>query len=145
MAALHTVRVPDLGDSENVDVVEILVAPGDRVSVDDSLITLESDKATMEVPSPVAGTVREILVSLNDSVNEGDPIANLELSAEDAPVAEAAPAAAEEPSAPEPAAPSPPAPVERVDTHISHLFLAGTDIGLTIDNHQAFITYPHQA
>ena len=60
MADQVDVRVPDIGDFENVEVVEVLVAKGDRVAVDDSLVSLESDKATMEVPSPVAGEVIEV-------------------------------------------------------------------------------------
>ena len=75
---MATVKVPDIGDFEGVPVIEILVSEGDEVSVDDPLVTLESDKATMDVPSPEAGTVEKILVSTNDKVSEGDPI--LELS-----------------------------------------------------------------
>lgn len=65
------VRVPDIGDFDAVDVVEILVAPGDRVAIEDPLVSLESDKATMEVPSPVAGEVLAVKVSLGDAVSEG--------------------------------------------------------------------------
>lgn len=65
------VRVPDIGDFEAVDVVEILVSPGDRVALEDPLVSLESDKATMEVPSPVAGEVVSVKVALGDAVSEG--------------------------------------------------------------------------
>jgi len=65
------VHVPDIGDFEAVDVVEILVAPGDRVAVEDPLVSLESDKATMEVPSPVAGEILSVKVALGDAVSEG--------------------------------------------------------------------------
>jgi dihydrolipoamide dehydrogenase len=72
------VEVPDIGDFEDVAVVEILVAEGDEVAVDDPLIVLESDKASMEAPSTAAGTVAKLLVSEGDTVSEGDPIAEIE-------------------------------------------------------------------
>ena len=78
MAARIEVRVPDIGEFTDVPVIEVLVAPGDRVEAEQSLITLESDKATMEVPSPAAGTVAEVAVALNDTVSEGDLVAVLE-------------------------------------------------------------------
>jgi pyruvate dehydrogenase E2 component (dihydrolipoamide acetyltransferase) len=79
------VNVPDLGEFSDVEVIEILVEPGDVVAVDDSLITLETDKATMEVPSPAAGTVREVKVSAGSKVSTGDLIVVLEdAAAEDA-------------------------------------------------------------
>ncbi len=65
------VRIPDIGDFDDVEVVELLVSPGDRVSSEDSLVTLESDKATMEIPSPAAGTVLEIKLEVGDRVSEG--------------------------------------------------------------------------
>ena len=68
------VKVPDIGDFDEVDVVEVLVEPGQRVAIDDSLITLESDKASMEVPSPTAGVVASIAVKVGDQVGEGDLI-----------------------------------------------------------------------
>jgi dihydrolipoamide dehydrogenase len=72
------VRVPDIGNYQNVPVIEILVAPGDTVRADQGLVTLESDKATMEVPCPVAGRVVEILVKLGDTVSEGTIVARVE-------------------------------------------------------------------
>ena len=72
------VRVPDIGEFEDVPVIEVLVAPGDSVAEEDSLLTLESDKATMEVPAPTAGTVQSIEVAVGDTVSEGDLIAVLE-------------------------------------------------------------------
>jgi dihydrolipoamide dehydrogenase len=72
------VKVPDIGDFKDVPVIEIFVKPGDKVDVDDSLITLESDKATMDVPSPAAGTIKEVKVKLNDKVAEGVVILMLE-------------------------------------------------------------------
>ena len=68
MSEIREIKVPDIGDLDAVDVVEVLVAAGDRVAKDDSLITLESDKATMDVPSPVAGTVRELKVKADTRV-----------------------------------------------------------------------------
>ena len=69
------IKVPDIGDFSDIPVIELLVAPGDTIDVDDGLVTLESDKATMEVPSPVAGVVRELRVGLDDTVSEGDVVA----------------------------------------------------------------------
>ena len=72
-----TVRVPDIGDFSDVPVIEVLVAPGDRVDVETSLVTLESDKATMDVPSPHAGTVKSVLVAVGDTVSEGVALVTL--------------------------------------------------------------------
>jgi len=71
-AAEANVLVPDIGDFEGVEVIEVLVSPGDMVDVENSLVTLESDKATMEIPSPYAGEVREVLIKVGDKVTEGD-------------------------------------------------------------------------
>ena len=86
------VKVPDIGDFKDVPVIEVLVKLGDVVKADDPLVTLESDKATMEVPSPAAGTVRELKVKLGDKVAEGVVILTLESAAAGAPSA-ATPAA----------------------------------------------------
>ena len=80
MSNMMEIRVPDIGDFSGVPVIEILVAEGDPVKADDSLLTLESDKATMEIPAPADGVIREIKVKLDDSVSEGDLVAILELS-----------------------------------------------------------------
>jgi pyruvate/2-oxoglutarate dehydrogenase complex dihydrolipoamide acyltransferase (E2) component len=72
------VKVPDIGDFTDVPVIEILVKPGDAVKVDDSLVTLESDKATMDVPAPAAGTVKELKVKVGDKVSEGALILTLD-------------------------------------------------------------------
>ena len=77
MAAIE-VKVPDIGDFKDVPVIELLVKPGDRVEKESSLVTLESDKATMEVPSPSAGTVKELRVKLGDKVSQGTVIAVLD-------------------------------------------------------------------
>ena len=74
MAERLTVTVPDIGDFSDVPVIEVLVAPGDRVEVETPLVTLESDKATMDVPSPRAGTVASVLVAVGDTVSEGAPL-----------------------------------------------------------------------
>ena len=74
----QTVKVPDIGDFEDVEVIELLVKPGDAVTAEQSLITLESDKATMEIPSPQAGVVKELLVKLGDKVSEGSPVLVIE-------------------------------------------------------------------
>ena len=78
---LVDVKVPDIGDFSEVPVIEVFVKPGDIVKVDDALVTLESDKATMDVPSSAAGTVKEVLVKLGDKVGEGSVIVRLESGA----------------------------------------------------------------
>ncbi|MFZ7096068.1 dihydrolipoyllysine-residue acetyltransferase [Luteimonas dalianensis] len=83
MAELKEARVPDIGDFDGVPVIEILVAPGDTVEKDQGLVLLESDKATMEVPSPFAGVVKEIKVSVDDKVAEGALVATIEAGGED--------------------------------------------------------------
>ncbi|NIM29063.1 MAG: dihydrolipoyl dehydrogenase [Gammaproteobacteria bacterium] len=86
------VKVPDIGDFEGVEIIEVAVAPGDRVEVEQPLITLESDKATMDVPSPLAGVVKSMAVSVGDQVSEGTLILVLE-TADEAAAGESAPAA----------------------------------------------------
>lgn len=94
------IKVPDIGDFDGVPVVGILVSVGDTVAVEDPLVELESDKATMEVPSPVAGVVKEIRVAIGDKVSEGTVIVVLDgAEAADAPKAAAAPAPAAAPVA----------------------------------------------
>lgn len=80
MSKIVNVEVPDIGDFTDVDIIEVLVSAGDVIAKEDPLITLESDKASIEIPSPTAGTVKEVLVSLNNSVNKGDLILKLEVS-----------------------------------------------------------------
>ena len=103
--ALVEVKVPDIGDFKEVEVIELLVKPGDTVVVDQSLLTVESDKASMEIPCSHAGVVKELKVKLGDKVAEGSLV--LVLEAEAAGVAPAAAAAAPSPA---PAAAAPPAP-----------------------------------
>ena len=112
----QTVSVPDIGDFKEIEVIEVLVKEGDAVEKEQSLITLESDKATMEIPSPGAGVVRELKLKVGDKVSKGSPILVLgTASAKEAPAA--APAQPAEPPAPKPAAaaaaPPPPRPSKR--------------------------------
>ena len=100
------VKVPDIGGFKDVPVIEIHVKPGDAVQAEDSLVTLESDKATMDVPAPAAGTVKAVQVALGDKVSEGSPIVVLEESGAAVPAATPAPA----PVAPPAPAAVPPAP-----------------------------------
>ncbi|MEI2456812.1 dihydrolipoyllysine-residue acetyltransferase [Lysobacter firmicutimachus] len=124
MAELKEARVPDIGDYDGVPVIELLVAVGDTVTRDQSLVTLESDKATMEVPAPFAGIVRELKVKIGDELSEGSVVALIEVADGEAkpapaqaaaqPAAAAAPAKVEAPAKSEPApakaaAPTPPA------------------------------------
>ena len=92
MSQLIEVKVPDIGDFKNVEIIEVLVKPGDSVKKDDSLISLESDKATMEVPSSHSGMVKELKVKVGDKVSEGAIVLMLEAVATDAPPAKQAPA-----------------------------------------------------
>src|SRR5690349_383693 len=101
--AAEEVKVPDIGDFKEVEVIEVLVKPGDSIAKEQSLITLESDKATMEIPSPGAGVVKELRVKVGDKVSKGSAILILEGSGTSEP---AAPARKEE-TKPTPATPSP--------------------------------------
>jgi len=84
------VKVPDIGDFKNVEVIEILVKPGDAVAKEQSLVTLESDKATMEIPSPDAGVVKEVRIKVGEKVSQGSPILVLEAASQAAQPAAAA-------------------------------------------------------
>jgi pyruvate dehydrogenase E2 component (dihydrolipoamide acetyltransferase) len=117
LAAIE-VKVPDIGDFKDVPVIEVLVKPGDAVKKDDSLVTLESDKATMEVPSPTAGTVKELRVKIGDKVSEGSVILTLDAEGAAQPKAAAPAAAPAKPGpapapAPKAAAPASPAPAPK--------------------------------
>ena len=107
-AKLVEVKVPDIGDFKDVPIIEVFVKPGDAVKAEDPLITLESDKATMDVPSPSAGTVKELNVKVGDKVSEGSVI--LALAAGGAAPGKAAAAAVPSAASAEAAAPAPPAP-----------------------------------
>ena len=101
MAQTFNVELPDIGDFHDVEVIEILVQVGDTVAAEDSLMTLESDKATMEIPSPAAGKVAEVKIAIGDKINQGDVIFVLETAGEAEAEAEAG-AQAEPKSEPEP-------------------------------------------
>ena len=103
MAAISEVKVPDIGAYKDIPVIELLVKVGDLVKADQGLVSLESDKATMEVPAPFAGVIRELKVKLGDTVSEGSLVALLEASAPAAPTAAVS-------SGPAVAASAPPAP-----------------------------------
>jgi len=75
---MKEVLVPDIGDFKDVEVIEVLVKPGDAIDKEQSLITLESDKATMEIPSPTAGVVKELKVKVGDKISQGTPILMVE-------------------------------------------------------------------
>jgi dihydrolipoamide dehydrogenase len=136
--ALIDVAVPDIGDFKDVGVIEVLVKPGDRVEKEQSLITVESDKASMEIPSAAAGVVKSVLVKVGDRVNMGSVILALEgegapsapaAAPASAPVAALAPAPAAKAAAPAPA-PSGPAPVAAtygggVDLEVDLVVLGG--------------------
>jgi pyruvate dehydrogenase E2 component (dihydrolipoamide acetyltransferase) len=99
---VQDVLVPDIGDYKDVPVIDILVKPGDRVEAEAPLVTLESDKATMDVPAPAAGVVKEIKVKVGDKVSQGVPVVSLETDAPAAkPVAPAKPTAPAKPAPPE--------------------------------------------
>jgi biotin carboxyl carrier protein len=87
MATLVEVKVPDIGDFKDVPVIEVLVKPGDVIKTENALVTLESDKATMDVPSPVDGVVKEIKVKLGDKVSEGSVLLTVDADAAPAGVA----------------------------------------------------------
>ena len=124
MSNLVEVKVPDIGDFDGVEVIEILVAAGDVINEEDSLITVESDKAAMEIPSSHAGTVKEVKVNIGDSVAEGGVVLLLEAGevaaapvAEETKVEEAAPVVAE----PAKAAPAPAPVVEQKPSPTAHI------------------------
>src|SRR5438477_5931740 len=112
MANLVEVKVPDIGDFKDVAVIELLVKPGEVIAVDTALIMVESDKASMEIPSSHAGTVKDLKVKLGDKVSEGSVILVVEGVAAAVPAKPPAPAAAAGASSPSTApAPTPvPAP-----------------------------------
>ncbi|MDA3870331.1 MAG: dihydrolipoyl dehydrogenase [Gammaproteobacteria bacterium] len=101
MSKIVNVEVPDIGDFTNVDVIEVLVEAGSEVAKEETLITLESDKASIEIPSPFAGTVKELKVKINDSVSQGDVILSMEVAEESAADTDVSVPATESPTASE--------------------------------------------
>ena len=133
MSEAVEVRVPDIGDFADVPIIEVLVEPGAEVAVEDPLITLESDKATMDVPSPVAGVVSELAVQVGDKVSEGSLILLVQPSADGAaPAVAEKPLAAEAPAEPA-AAPAAPAsaPVPEADIQAEVVVLGSGPGGYT--------------
>jgi dihydrolipoamide dehydrogenase len=120
------IRVPDIGDFKDVEVIELLVAPGDSVRAEQSLVTVESDKASMEIPCSAAGVVKALRVKVGDKVNEGSVLLDLEASAE----AEAAPATV--PAAVPAPAPAAPAPVELSQAAPAHAGAVDHDCDLLV-------------
>jgi dihydrolipoamide dehydrogenase len=112
MSNIIDVKVPDIGDFKDIPIIEILVKPGDSVNQEDPLIALESDKATLEVPSPVAGVVKELKVKVGDKVSQGTLVLTLDAAATTA----AAPAHAPATAATKTAAPPPAAPIAAAPT-----------------------------
>jgi pyruvate dehydrogenase E2 component (dihydrolipoamide acetyltransferase) len=80
MSAIKNIELPDIGDFDEVEVIEILVSVGDTISVDDSILTLESDKASMEIPTPSNGVVTSINVNIGDKIKQGDVLISMESS-----------------------------------------------------------------
>ncbi len=128
---IQTVVVPDLGGAETVEVIELCLAAGDSVEVEDSLLVLESDKATMDIPSPATGVFTKYLVQEGATVSVGDPIAEIEVAGEDAVAEGVAEVVAEEPQpevsavAPDAAAPA----VEAAPATSSEIMVQVPDIG----------------
>ena len=105
---VHTLVVPDLGDFEDVDVIEVHIAEGQDVAIDDPLVTLETDKATMDVPAVVGGTIQSVVVKVGDKVSEGSSLAIIDVVTQDATLQKAEPAVPPQPAAPpQPQAPAP--------------------------------------
>jgi len=117
MARIVEVKVPDIGDFKDVEVIEILVKPGDTVAKEQSLVSLESDKASMEIPAPEAGVVKELVIKLGDKVSQGSVILRME-SGDAQPVAAVkAETAKPEPAKPEAAKPAAAAPVSQATSN----------------------------
>ncbi|MBO5391615.1 MAG: dihydrolipoamide acetyltransferase, partial [Pseudomonas sp.] len=148
------IRVPDIGSGDG-EVIELFVKVGDRIEADQSILTLESDKASMEIPAPKAGIVKSLKIKLGDRLKEGDELLELEAegaaAAPEAPAPAAAPAAAEKPAAPvaeAPAAPAAPAAATVQDIHVPDIGSSGkakiieilVKAGDTVEADQSLIT-----
>lgn len=139
MSKIVNVEVPDIGDFSDVDIIEVLVSAGDIIAKEDPLITLESDKATIEIPSPAFGTVKEVLVNVNDKVSQGNLILKLEVTDSstdsgsektETKTEQAEPAQAEKPAA-APAPQAAPAPAGDSDLHAEVVVLGSGPGGYT--------------
>jgi len=124
VAETKKILLPDVGDFKDIEIIEVLVAAGDRVDKEQSIIVLESDKATMEIPSPMAGTIESLKVKVGDRVSEGDEIATLSAAdagesrapASDTPASDSKPAEAAHAAPPAPAASPKPDPAPQADS-----------------------------
>ena len=128
MSQLIEIKVPDIGDFKNIPVIEVLVKPGDRINKEDALITLESDKATMEVPSPQSGVIREIKVKVGDKLSEGSVVLLLEGTSAEAPKPAPAATVLKAPAAP---AVTSSGPVAKGDIHSEVMVLGSGPGGYT--------------
>src|SRR4051812_46148795 len=147
MSKTIEVKVPDIGDYKNIPVIEVLVKPGDSIGKEDPLVTLESDKATMDVPSPSSGVVRDLKIKVGDKVSEGSVLLTLDAEgdsgktepqakAPSTPAAETpqqakAPAAAAAPARREAATVQPSQPMEAADIHAEVVVLGAGPGGYT--------------
>ncbi|MGB9149434.1 MAG: biotin/lipoyl-containing protein, partial [Burkholderiales bacterium] len=104
--AIEEIKIPDIGDFKDIEVIEVLVKVGDSVKAEDSLLTLESDKATMEIPSPKAGVVKELKIKAGDKVSQGSLVLLLDTQAGTSAPTDAKPATPAPATAPPPAAPA---------------------------------------
>ena len=130
MSEVTEVRVPDIGDFDDVPVIEIHVSAGDEVQPEDPLVTLESDKATMDVPAPFAGTVTQLSVRIGDRVSQGSVLLMLESAADGSSNGGAPESTAGEEPAPAPAEPSPPPPSPSGDSeHDAQVLVIGAGPG----------------
>ena len=144
------IRVPDIGSGEG-EVIELFVKVGDKVEADQSILTLESDKASMEIPAPKAGIVKSLKIKLGDRLKEGDELLELEAEGAAAAPEAPAPAAAEKPADPAaeaPAAPAAPAAATVQDIHVPDIGSSGkakiieilVKAGDTVEADQSLIT-----
>ncbi|MBK1673562.1 dihydrolipoyl dehydrogenase [Ectothiorhodospira shaposhnikovii] len=134
MAQTRTIQVPDIGDFKDVEIIDILVAPGDAVKPEDPLITLESDKASIDIPAPMAGVIGTLLVKKGNKVSQGTAILELETDAAESPPREdtTAPAAASSRPETPPGRPRPaPEPTDDADIHCGLLVLGSGPGGYT--------------
>src|SRR5471032_3343012 len=128
--AVIEVKVPDIGDFKDVGVIELLVKPGDTVAAEQSLLTVESDKASMEIPSPGPGVVKELRVKVGDIVNMGSVIMTMEAAdgAAAAPTPAPAPVAAPAPASASPAQAPAPAPAHAGPAPVASTYSGGADL-----------------
>ncbi|MFK7852619.1 MAG: biotin/lipoyl-containing protein, partial [Granulosicoccus sp.] len=125
MSELQTVKIPDIGDVDDVEVIEVLVSVGDTIAEETSLITVESDKASMEIPAPVAGLITSVLVNTGDRVAEGSDILIIDVAADNKSAAATGDSA---PANETTAADVSPAPSDNTSSQTNHQALPGSDV-----------------